>query len=565
MKKLCSDFCMLKRLKFGCLSKADIIVDNTEHVSRNLLGRSVRAAAVATVFLSLVVTSVAVDYESARAENGPWGGFSNGEIPLDELTVIDYPGVEPTGPSLNPMRLKPDAAVAFYALLDAYHSETGDYLHVDEGYRDLATQWYWWNHSAPGNASYPGTSNHGWGAAVDFYQNDVSYGNDKWSWLANNAATFGFTPLASEAWHWNYSGDYVPPTPPAPIPPNTSAPVAINLSGDVIGLYEVRPDKTVWGNNQTTSGGTFSGWVQIGGGNPQASGRPTVVQTPSGLIAVYVRSDDGQIYGTSQSEVGQEFGDWAPMGLDGNGLASDPRAVVATDGRIALFASTIDGRVAMTQQVEVGGAFPTWSQVGPPSTIGELSGRPAVVKRSDGSLALFVRTADGHMANSVQSTDSTGFGAWSITGEMGGGISGEPAALVLPDDSMAVYAVTAEGNVSGANQSAKDGEFGTWATVSDSRGDIQGVPSVALAPNGTIVIYATTTGSTVIGAGQPDVGGAIQGWQTIGVGGNGVASEPTAFVAGNKTLVLYARTVDGKTSGVGQIGVGGAFGNWEIV
>jgi hypothetical protein len=54
-------------------------------------------------------------------------------------------------------------------------------------------------------AAYPGTSNHGWGAAVDL---KVTYGDKAHTWLMNNASKFGFSnPFKSprtEPWHWEH-------------------------------------------------------------------------------------------------------------------------------------------------------------------------------------------------------------------------------------------------------------------------------------------------------------------------------------------------------------------------
>jgi len=69
-------------------------------------------------------------------------------------------------------------------------------------------------------AAYPGTSNHGWGSAVDI---KVKKGDAAWNWFhaapnaellalnptaKTNAAVFGFTTLANdiEPWHWEHKG-----------------------------------------------------------------------------------------------------------------------------------------------------------------------------------------------------------------------------------------------------------------------------------------------------------------------------------------------------------------------
>jgi hypothetical protein len=53
--------------------------------------------------------------------------------------------------------------------------------------------------------AYPGTSNHGWGSAVDL---GVKYGDDAHTWLVDNASKFGFSnPFRNprtEPWHWEH-------------------------------------------------------------------------------------------------------------------------------------------------------------------------------------------------------------------------------------------------------------------------------------------------------------------------------------------------------------------------
>ena len=50
-----------------------------------------------------------------------------------------------------------------------------------------------------GLAAVPGTSQHGWGLAVDVDTN--SRGTQ---WLRANAARFGFATIPREPWHWEF-------------------------------------------------------------------------------------------------------------------------------------------------------------------------------------------------------------------------------------------------------------------------------------------------------------------------------------------------------------------------
>ena len=138
---------------------------------------------------------------------GPWGGYSNGNIPLGALTQVSYPGLQlDVFPgSLSGLYLKPDAASAMLSLLREYNRQTGGYLHPNEGYRTYAGQVYWkdyWTRQGkPGNAATPGTSNHGWAQAVDFNLNSAES-----SWLGSNASRYGYRRSSTESWHFDYVG-----------------------------------------------------------------------------------------------------------------------------------------------------------------------------------------------------------------------------------------------------------------------------------------------------------------------------------------------------------------------
>jgi LAS superfamily LD-carboxypeptidase LdcB len=76
----------------------------------------------------------------------------------------------------------------------------------------------WYQLPKTAMAAVPGTSNHGWGLAVDFAEElDGDAAPESVSpkfvkWLIKNAATYGFSAeLQSEPWHWRYvAGDNIP-------------------------------------------------------------------------------------------------------------------------------------------------------------------------------------------------------------------------------------------------------------------------------------------------------------------------------------------------------------------
>ncbi len=66
----------------------------------------------------------------------------------------------------------------------------------------------------PTLAAVPGTSNHGWGVALDLCDGVERFDTPAHRWLQENAAAFGwFHPAWAqqggskpEPWHWEYAG-----------------------------------------------------------------------------------------------------------------------------------------------------------------------------------------------------------------------------------------------------------------------------------------------------------------------------------------------------------------------
>lgn len=162
---------------------------------------------------------------------------ANGRLPDDILVTV--PGQQ-GGPAV---RLVAVAARAWRAL-EAAALAAGHVLKATSGgdsYRSYAAQdslfrsrytttrlagrptksWLgltWWQRPDMAEAAVPGTSNHGWGLAVDIgEESDGDSGVESISqatvdWLSANAAAYGWSAeLQSEPWHWRWwAGDAIP-------------------------------------------------------------------------------------------------------------------------------------------------------------------------------------------------------------------------------------------------------------------------------------------------------------------------------------------------------------------
>ena len=150
----------------------------------------------------------AAGFDGKRATEKAWGGYSNGEIPLETMRELlpDYPG--------HLMRC--DAADNFMALAKKYKEDTGKTLGITSTYRSLEKQREI-KASKGGLAATPGRSTHGWGLAVDISVGGrLNFGGAVYQWLDKNAGEFGWENPSwarkggslSEAWHWEYIGEW---------------------------------------------------------------------------------------------------------------------------------------------------------------------------------------------------------------------------------------------------------------------------------------------------------------------------------------------------------------------
>ncbi len=119
-------------------------------------------------------------------------GFSNGRIPLDALAPI--PGGE---------FLWAPAGQSFTQLMEAA-AHDGVTIGITDAYRPyedqvrLADELGLYSHG--GLAAVPGTSQHGWGRAVDLQLDDNAL-----AWMRANAGRFGFhETVPREPWHWEF-------------------------------------------------------------------------------------------------------------------------------------------------------------------------------------------------------------------------------------------------------------------------------------------------------------------------------------------------------------------------
>jgi cell wall-associated NlpC family hydrolase len=138
-------------------------------------------------------------YDGARS----WGGYPNGLIPPSAMC--------PLGPAGHSLRC--DAAAAYRAMSAAFASSFGTPICITDSYRTYASQVDLYGRK-PALAAVPGTSNHGWGLAVDLCGGIERFGTPQYAWMTANAGRFGFLHPTwadpgrgrEEPWHWEFAG-----------------------------------------------------------------------------------------------------------------------------------------------------------------------------------------------------------------------------------------------------------------------------------------------------------------------------------------------------------------------
>lgn len=122
-----------------------------------------------------------------------YGSYGNGHVPESALSAINGSNQRIWGPAAEHLnRLLADAQAA------------GVHIGITDGYRSYDSQVKVANekglYSQGGLAAKPGTSQHGWGLAVD-----LSLDPNAQAWMRQHAKEYGFVEnVPREPWHWEF-------------------------------------------------------------------------------------------------------------------------------------------------------------------------------------------------------------------------------------------------------------------------------------------------------------------------------------------------------------------------
>lgn len=150
------------------------------------------------------VDGALVPRPGATCTGGITAGYPNGQLPTDALCPLW---------GTKGQMLRADAAAAFDEMSRAYAAAFGAPICVTDSYRNYDEQ-VAVALAKPDLAARPGTSNHGWGVALDLCDGVQSFGTPQHLWMAAHSMAFGwFHPAWAqqdgskpEAWHWEFAG-----------------------------------------------------------------------------------------------------------------------------------------------------------------------------------------------------------------------------------------------------------------------------------------------------------------------------------------------------------------------
>ncbi|WP_402463684.1 M15 family metallopeptidase [Isoptericola aurantiacus] len=192
----------------GVVQRAALMADRGQAASRSGARTAPRSSAVVVPKdATLPAEQLTIDVDAAPeppvlpgCDGQATGAGSNGYISSSEMCSL-WDG----GPSV-----RADAAVALARLNQVFRATFGENMCVTDGYRSYSQQVA--TRAAKGSlAAPPGTSNHGWGLAVDLCPE--TYSGSRYDWLRANAPAFGWDNPAwartggskYEPWHWEFT------------------------------------------------------------------------------------------------------------------------------------------------------------------------------------------------------------------------------------------------------------------------------------------------------------------------------------------------------------------------
>jgi peptidoglycan hydrolase-like protein with peptidoglycan-binding domain len=182
----------------------------------------------------------------------------NGRLAANDLETISIPGHGETHHRLNKEAEKDYERMVKAAAKDGVTWQiTDSYRNYDQQVQ-VAKEKGLYNQG--GYAAVPGTSNHGWGAAVDLKLDAKAQ-----AWMNANAKKYGFTSIPREPWHWEHKSSLSAAKQSAEEP--ASSPRISLIDGDLVRRLIVNLKNKGFGQEELSKYATTSGAEVVVGGS----------------------------------------------------------------------------------------------------------------------------------------------------------------------------------------------------------------------------------------------------------------------------------------------------------
>ncbi|WP_177320233.1 NucA/NucB deoxyribonuclease domain-containing protein [Lentzea waywayandensis] len=253
-------------------------------------------------------------------------------------------------------------------------------------------------------------------------------------------------------------------------------------------------DGAVWTTRQQGRNGEWSGWSLLGG---NSYGLPiAVTRGKNEALSLFSTGTDGTLWTSSQRGPSEPWSSWVSLG--GTRLTSAPSVGRGAGDALEVLVNASDGAVWKIGQTTGGGDFGAWQRFSEPGFTDGYRNDPQVVTRSDRSLEVVLRRADGTIATRRQARPAGPWQDWeTLAGHTG---SGRPAVVLEPNGMLTVLSV-------GSGAKISRGRFGVDPTATAGWDDL-GQHGAPLA-GGNDEIYGAGLANGTWAAVYLDNGGAL--------------------------------------------------------
>lgn len=345
-------------------------------------------------------------------------------------------------------------------------------------------------------------------------------------------------------------------------PSRVGGTLATRGDGTIVAAIRAPDNSIAFGQRGGFDGAGWSRWNIWNYLAGSSTSSPVVITTFSSKLLVLIRSNDNKLYTRLETAAGsQSFDAWVQVpttnssGQTVPAFAGRPAMVRRSDGRVALYATDVNGALWEATQVSTtSSSWNRWAALSSPSGI-KLRNSPVVAMMNSGAFVAFSAGSNNHLYCRVQANGT--WGAWT---DLGGALAGGDviATGLNTNGRVTVFVNDSSSKVSLRTQTSVDANsWTTWATLPGSV-TAQSRPAVANQADGrlSVFFYASSSGTLWWQSQTAPSGTSWSGWASVQTGATSAAATISdssglihAILLGNSGYVYErAQTAAGSSS-----------------